>query len=55
MVGVGDDEMFIASFTPAFLSETRNVQYVGEGEIVERGTGHVIVLVEAGESGWVVA
>ncbi len=35
VVGVGEGEMYIASFVPAFLRETRNVQHVREDEIVE--------------------
>ena len=35
VVGRGEGETFIASFTPAFLAETRMVQYVPEAEIVE--------------------
>jgi len=34
VVGVGDDEGFIASNTVAFLSETRNVQFPDDGDIV---------------------
>jgi glucosamine--fructose-6-phosphate aminotransferase (isomerizing) len=35
VVGAGEGETFIASFTPAFLQETRTIQHVGEDEIVE--------------------
>ncbi|MFM9022312.1 MAG: glutamine--fructose-6-phosphate transaminase (isomerizing) [Solirubrobacterales bacterium] len=35
IVGVGEGENFLASAVPAFLSETRKVQYVEDGEIVE--------------------
>ena len=34
VVGVGDDESFIASAIPAFLSETRNVQFLNDDELV---------------------
>ena len=34
IIGVGDDERFIASAIPAFLRETRRVQYIGDDEIV---------------------
>ncbi len=34
VVGVGEGESFIASAIPAFMSETRNVQLVHDGEIV---------------------
>jgi glutamine---fructose-6-phosphate transaminase (isomerizing) len=35
VVGVGDGEMFIASSVAAFLSETRRVCFLDDGEIVE--------------------
>jgi glucosamine--fructose-6-phosphate aminotransferase (isomerizing) len=34
VVGLGEDEAFIASAVPAFLSETRTVQYLNDDEIV---------------------
>jgi glutamine---fructose-6-phosphate transaminase (isomerizing) len=34
VVGVGEGEMFLASAVAAFLSETRNVQLIEEGEVV---------------------
>jgi glutamine---fructose-6-phosphate transaminase (isomerizing) len=35
IVGRGEDETFLASAVPAFLSETRRIQYLHNGEIVE--------------------
>ena len=34
IIGRGDGEQFIASAIPAFLRETRRVQYIGDDEIV---------------------
>ena len=34
IIGRGDGEQFIASAIPAFLHETRDVQYMGDDEIV---------------------
>jgi glutamine---fructose-6-phosphate transaminase (isomerizing) len=34
LVGVGDGEMFLASMAAAFMSETRQIQYLDDGEIV---------------------
>src|SRR5205823_9349129 len=34
IVGRGSDEQFIASAIPAFMRETRHVQYIGDDEIV---------------------
>ncbi len=51
VVGVGADEMFLASNAAAFLRETRTVQFPGDGEIVElrpegatfhRGDGNLV-------------
>jgi glucosamine--fructose-6-phosphate aminotransferase (isomerizing) len=35
LVGVGEGEMFLASATAAFLSETRRLQLIDNGEVVE--------------------
>jgi glucosamine--fructose-6-phosphate aminotransferase (isomerizing) len=35
VVGVGDGEMFLASSIAAFLRETRRVQFIEDGEVVE--------------------
>jgi glucosamine--fructose-6-phosphate aminotransferase (isomerizing) len=45
IVGRGDGETFLASAIPAFLRETRKVQYIENGEIVEitpEGTSFVL-------------
>jgi glucosamine--fructose-6-phosphate aminotransferase (isomerizing) len=34
VIGLGEDEAFVASAIPAFLAETRTVQYVANGELI---------------------
>ena len=34
MIGLGEDESFVASAIPAFLAETREVQFVKNGEVI---------------------
>jgi glutamine---fructose-6-phosphate transaminase (isomerizing) len=34
VIGIGEDETFIASAIPAFLQETREVLFVGNGEVI---------------------
>ncbi|HET9460316.1 MAG TPA: glutamine--fructose-6-phosphate transaminase (isomerizing) [Gaiellaceae bacterium] len=47
VVGMGDNEMFLASNAAAFLRETRTVQFPGDGEIVEvRPRGALFQLVD---------
>ena len=51
VVGLGEGETFLASFTPAFLEETRRVQTVGEGEVViATPAGASFVDIESGET-----
>jgi glucosamine--fructose-6-phosphate aminotransferase (isomerizing) len=40
VIGLGEDETFVASAIPAFLADTRTVQYVANGELItiEPGT-----------------
>jgi glucosamine--fructose-6-phosphate aminotransferase (isomerizing) len=49
VVGRGEGEQFIASAVPAFLSQTRAVQHIENGEIVVLRPGGVTVLTSAGE------
>jgi glutamine---fructose-6-phosphate transaminase (isomerizing) len=49
IVGRGDGETFFASAIPAFLSETRRVQYIENGEIVTIGREAVSFQNAAGE------
>jgi glutamine---fructose-6-phosphate transaminase (isomerizing) len=49
VVGRGEGEQFIASAVPAFLAQTRSVQYVENGEIVVLGPDGVTILTPSGE------
>jgi glutamine---fructose-6-phosphate transaminase (isomerizing) len=49
IVGRGEDEQFIASAVPAFLAQTRRVQYVENGEIVVLRPDGVTLCTPAGE------
>jgi glucosamine--fructose-6-phosphate aminotransferase (isomerizing) len=49
VVGVGEGETFMASAIPAFMGETRRVQYVLDGEIVIALPGGARFLSDAGD------
>ena len=49
IAAIGDGEGFLASAVPAFLTETRRVMYVENGEIVVVEPGAATILTPAGE------
>jgi glutamine---fructose-6-phosphate transaminase (isomerizing) len=49
VIGRGEGEQFIASAVPAFLAQTRDVQYLENGEIVVLRPDEVTILTPAGE------
>jgi glucosamine--fructose-6-phosphate aminotransferase (isomerizing) len=49
IVGRGEGEQFVASAVPAFLAQTREVQYVDNGEIVVLTPDGVTITTPAGE------
>jgi glutamine---fructose-6-phosphate transaminase (isomerizing) len=49
VVGRGEGEQFIASAVPAFLAQTRSVQYLENDEIVVLRPGGVTILTSSGE------
>ena len=50
IVGRGEGEQFVASAVPAFLAQTREVQYVDNGEIVVLTPEGVTITTPAGEA-----
>jgi glucosamine--fructose-6-phosphate aminotransferase (isomerizing) len=50
IVGRGEGEQFVASAVPAFLAETRRVQYVENGELVVLRPEGVTIMTAAGEA-----
>jgi len=49
IIGRGEGEQFVASAVPAFLSETRQIQYLENGEIVVLRPGGVTITTASGE------
>jgi glucosamine--fructose-6-phosphate aminotransferase (isomerizing) len=49
IVGRGDGEQFVASAVPAFLAQTRRVQFVENGEIVVLSAPGVTIMTPGGE------
>ena len=50
IVGRGEGEQFVASAVPAFLAQTRRVQFIENGEIVTLRPDEVTITTPAGES-----
>ncbi len=48
IIGRGEGEQFIASAVPAFLAQTRSIQYIENGEIVVLRPDEVTIRTEAG-------
>jgi glutamine---fructose-6-phosphate transaminase (isomerizing) len=48
VIGRGEGEQFIASAVPAFLAQTRSIQYIENGEIVVLRPDEVTILTDAG-------
>jgi glutamine---fructose-6-phosphate transaminase (isomerizing) len=48
VIGRGEGEQFIASAVPAFLAQTRSIQYIENGEIVVLRPEEVTILTDAG-------
>ena len=49
VIGRGEGEQFIASAVPAFLAQTRSVQYLDNGELAVLRPDGVTILTLAGE------
>jgi glutamine---fructose-6-phosphate transaminase (isomerizing) len=49
VVGRGEGEQFVASAVPAFLAETRQVQYIENGEIVVLAPDGVLIMTPTGQ------